>query len=228
MSFCTLLFERPLASTWRKRTTANEADIIMRKNLSVTDFETMMLELPNTVNVVGNAKSLLDKNLGSEIDKHYTIRFNWPRFRENQLALGNRCDWLHTNYIEKVHPSYFVKGLRVTASRNIVDIIIQRRIRGITTMTFLPEDIVSYYYQAYPQNDQSEKFGEQRPSAGYFFLQMIQDYSPHVTVNLYGFDFKRTNTHYVNFEHDTNKFHDYSFERESVLDMVTKNQWKIH
>lgn len=197
-----------------------------RIDFSVDDFENHMNSLPDTINVVGNAESLLDKKLGSEIDQHYTIRFNWLRFKEHPVSLGTRCDWLHNNYIERMTRSYIDGKMLLTANRDIRDIIIDQRIRkGV--ITFLPEEVTNYYYDIYPQNPESSRYGRQYPSLGYFFLQMLADYRPDIALNIYGFDFKETPSHYIDYPTEMNKFHDYYFEKTAVLELAENHNWNI-
>jgi hypothetical protein len=200
-----------------------------RINFSVADFEKHMNSLPATVNVVGNAKSLLDKKLGSKIDKHYTLRFNWPRYKNYPDRLGTRCDWLHTNYIERLDRSYIDGSFLLSANREIVDRIINSRIsKGV--ITFLPKEITNHYNNIYPQDQNSPYLKEwpnkrQRPSLGHFFLSIFSDYRPDITLNIYGFDFKQTPTHYVNYPTEMNNHHNFYFEQESILDFIKHNNW---
>ncbi len=60
--------------------------------LSYNDAQEMFSKFPNKIHVVGNAKSLLDKKLGAEIDSQFTVRFNWPDFRKHSASLGTRIN----------------------------------------------------------------------------------------------------------------------------------------
>jgi len=63
-------------------------------------------------------------------------------------------------------------------------------------------------------------------STGYCLLQWIHKIGKE-KVNIFGFDWKETNTFYNNAGSDSDK-HDYTYEKEVIIELCEKNKWIIY
>ena len=172
--------------------------------------------LPNTINVVGNAQSLLDSHYGEQIDKHPTIRFNRTEII-NPMGQGNRWDFLASNEVNtflkynKEQPKFH--SLIFTPKTHTNSIKIRKANFNVRMYSYPLE----YSYML------TTRIGKE-PSTGIQILYLLQKFN-HRQVNIFGFDWKATPTFYE----DRNKGdHDFEAEKEIVLGMAKLMNWKIY
>ena len=233
MPFCTFLFERSLTRAWRKRKTTNEADTMIpgQTILSYNDAQEMFSNFPSKIHVVGNAKSLLDKKLGSEIDREFTVRFNWPDFRKHPNSLGTRIDWLHTSsgkFLRMRMPKYFINETFTITKCGAVDVARADTKHMAHRMKIFTEEVFDDFFRTYEQDGISDK--NQKPSVGLIFLELLNKFRPDTTVTLYGFDFKESVSHYVPVRFQTgkdDKWHNFTYEEKRTKQLLDKNSWSI-
>ena len=209
---------------------------IKQKHLSVDEFKKLVDSLPSTVNVIGNSRSLLSHNYGNDIDKHYTIRFNWPDFRKHRRQLGNRLDWIQTSHPKFARmriPAYYNdSNVKLVSWRPLDSKYNTRSVITAPEMLVFPDDVVLNYWNEYQQSTESKMFGKQKPSTGYYMLKLFDDFRPDLNVNIYGFDFKETDSYYIpkgiaNRVVEKNHAHNYEFEKTEVIKIANKNNWTI-
>ena len=189
-------------------------------------FANVIASLPDTVNIVGNASSLLTKGLGDVIDKHYTIRFNYPDIRKNSEHLGSRVDWLQCNLYYKMPVGYLneINCSVFTMSRLLPDVYRKSHNQlKKENVIFLPSAIRDSYCKQY----KSSRL-EQKPSAGWVFINMIHNIRPDIHINLFGFDWKDTPSYYQNTDNEKNASHDFEYERKCILELIDKNNWNLY
>ena len=173
------------------------------------------------INVVGNAKSLLSKNLGKEIDAYPTIRFNhinkldpihqgsrWDYVACSQIKLinnyGAKPEWhtlIYTNWKSKQDLGY-----QSTASHGNVNVIP------------LDQDLVNHTLSTF----------KKRPSTGASIMMYLDSLG--VQCNIFGFDWKETPSFYQDerTEKRVNGPHDYEDERRICLSLIEKNGWTLY
>ena len=172
--------------------------------------------LPKTINVVGNATSLLQSTHGSDIDKHPTIRFNRTEIIE-PTGQGNRWDFLATSEVNtllkyneeqpKFHSLIFTPKTHVNAVK-------------IKKAKF---ECRFYSYPLEYSYLLTSRIGSE-PSTGLQILYLLQKFN-HRSVNIFGFDWKATPTFY---EKRNKGEHDFEKEKEIVLGMAKLMNWKIY
>jgi hypothetical protein len=172
--------------------------------------------LPSTVNVVGNAQSIFDKQDGQIIDKHPTIRFNRIQV-ESTTSQGTRWDFLASSEIKTFEMYNSIKP-------------------GFHTLLFTPyldEQICHKNVIEFETNifDMDIKISKRlmneigyKPSTGLQILTYLSMTDIHV--NIFGFDWKKTPTIY-----DPTRVHDphnYTIERTHALELINKQNWNIY
>jgi len=172
--------------------------------------------LPKTVNVVGNASSILTKNNGHLIDQYTTIRFNRTIIL-NKSAQGQRWDFLASS--EKKTFIYYNKGPGLFHSLIFLPSVVKHvaNKKFITFNTNLFEIPVSFFQPI-------RKILNQRPSTGLQVLLLLDYFKKNV--NIFGFDFNQTKTFY-----DLNRIKPaHNFEKEKLIieKMVEKNRWNMY
>jgi hypothetical protein len=209
---------------------------VTQRQLSIDEFLEIMNSLPLTINVVGNAESLLSQNLGSEIDRNFVVRFNWPDFRSKSKKLGTRANWIltsHPKFARMRIPSYYNESNIMISSWGTLDSRFTRTNNlPNNTITVLPKEVVQEQWSLYVQRPDKPISTNQKPSTGYFFLQLINKYRKDIKVNIYGFDFKDTKSFYIpdrmiRTKDEKNHSHNYNFEKEKVLELCKQNNWNI-
>lgn len=173
-----------------------------------------------TVALIGNAQSLFDFQYGSEIDDHdVVIRINNPAIFYEDLSPrhshGTKLDiwafwdaWRFSTaqsaYKTKRMDDWFYNGvykeLDLNMSNKDAGFIFDKQEEGFDIKVRCVKETGN-------------------PSAGLVCLYLLNEINPKI-VNVYGFDFKRTNTfHHKHKDVDENRYdsfyrHDYKFEEQ--------------
>jgi lipopolysaccharide biosynthesis glycosyltransferase len=158
-----------------------------------------------SVAIVGNAKSIFDKNNGAEIDAHdIVMRFNLgvPR---NEAAQGSKKDILITAR-GKENP--FIDEFKAT--------FIVKRIKHLAVNT-------PYFFAK--KDRLRMKHNGVWSSSGFYGLNLILSSDPK-SIDLYGFDFERTPTYYNAPDFKTE--HNFNYEEKYIKDLEEKGKLKIH
>jgi hypothetical protein len=176
-----------------------------------------IFQTTDTVNLVGNAASLFGKNLGTEIDKHPVIRMNIIRSldtkqqgaRWDYLATSSRKTIVHYNTLDEVPFHTLMATKWSNHNHNLKH-----------HMTF----DCNYYETRDDIVKQLNKITT-LPSTGLSLIWLLDTLGID-NVNVFGFDWKETRTYY----HDNIIVgpHDYQFEKEMCLNIITKNGWKLY
>lgn len=173
-------------------------------------------ELPKVINVIGNATSLLDKEYGSLIDKHPTIRFNRVEI-VNPIAQGSRWDYLASSEINtfEKYNEQSVPFHSVIFTPTSQDVHYKsKKIKFKTSVYLCPIHLSLELFSKL----------EAIPSTGLQILYYLQSIG-HKSVNVFGFDWKATPTMY---EKRNKGKHDFDKERVLVLDIIHRNNWSIY
>ena len=173
-----------------------------------------------TVALVGNAQSLFNSQFGSDINDHdVVIRINNPAIFYDNLPYRNshgtkidvwafwdeyRFSTSQSSCRTKRMDDYFYRG-----KYHLLDLKMGNRERGF-----------SFNDKEQGADIKTRCMKETgNPSAGLICLYLLNEMNPK-TVNVYGFDFKRTNTfHHTYKDVDENRYdsfyrHDYKFEEQ--------------
>ena len=159
-----------------------------------------------SVAIVGNAKSIFDKDNGSEIDRHdVVIRFN-KGFIRSKHCQGTKttilllaCE-LTEEEIESYHANFVVN--RSTCWKNKTKYTLNNKERGKMVETLTAQ-----------------------PSTGYLAIDLCLNYGAS-EIDLYGFDFEKTPTFYNPEGYQTP--HNYSAEEKVILEYEEQGRLKIH
>jgi len=169
----------------------------------------------DTINVIGNAYSLYNKNNGEIIDQYPTIRFNRIIIEKPQCQ-GTRWDFLASS------------ELKTFQKYNNEEVLFH-------TLIFTP------YYGIHFENLKEIKFKSKiltldlkfseklmsdlnsRPSTGFQILNLLDHLNK--KVNIFGFDWKETPTIYDPLRKKDP--HNYKKEKEILNNIIKKNHWTI-
>lgn len=173
--------------------------------------------VPETVNVVGNAASLLDHRFGPLIDAHPTIRFNSAQIEQPQ-AQGNRWDFVATSD-RKTLQYYSVQPPRfhTLIFTPYYD----------TYMSYLDDKQFDTPCLVYPMRLSIDLMSRlnARPTTGAQILWLL-----HVLggrqVNIFGFDWKRTPTFYDRAR--VKDPHNHFGEMMLFRKLIKKNGWILN
>lgn len=142
--------------------------------------------------VVGNAQSLLGKNLGSFIDGHdYIIRMNhgFPRHKQHQ---GEKTSLVATSCnIDKAdYKKYYgkAKPMWVTTKREKVP-------------EWIAKNSDTLYYPISCWDSLYKKLGNHRPSTGAMIINLFCEHLTVTQLSIVGFDFKKSKTYYLGNDH---------------------------
>lgn len=178
-----------------------------------------MKELPTKINVVGNALSLLSKELGSKIDEYPTLRFNSIN-QLDPLHQGTRWDFIATSNIKTINffnqnPPKFHTLLWTRWNRK--DDRHLEQIKFGCDRIEVPFEVMDSLAKVY-----------NRPSTGLTALWYLDNLN--IDCNIYGFDWKETKTYYNSDREETigNKPHNYDVEKQLCLELIEKNNWTIY
>jgi hypothetical protein len=169
-----------------------------------------------TINIVGNAASMLQKQNGSLIDRYPTVRFNRVEI-VNPLAQGNRWDILasaevntfmtYNNEEPRFHSLIFTPSVEDSVYKS-------KKIKFNTTIYNYPKNLA---------NDLTRLL-ESKPSTGIMILHYLNTIN-HKKVNVFGFDWKDTPTMY---ETRNKGNHNFKKEKALVLEMIEQNGWNLY
>ena len=169
-----------------------------------------------TINIVGNAASMLQKQNGSLIDKHPTVRFNRVEIVDPQ-AQGSRWDILasaevntfmkYNNQAPQFHSLIFTPSVSDSVYKS-------NKIEFDTTVYNYPRNLA---------NDLTASL-EAKPSTGIMILHYLNTIK-HKKVNIFGFDWKATPTMY---EKRNKGNHNFEKEKSLVLAMIEQNGWNLY
>lgn len=172
--------------------------------------------VPNVINVVGNAKSVFDKQNGHIIDKHPTIRFNRIQI-ESTTSQGSRWDFLASSEIKTFEMYNTIKP----------------EFHTLLFTPYLDEQICHKNIIKFETNiiDMDIKISKRlmnkigyKPSTGLQILTFLSMIGVHV--NIFGFDWKKTPTIYdLNRVHDP---HNYKIEHTYSLELINNQNWSIY
>jgi len=168
------------------------------------DFADLLLG--KRIAIVGNAKSLFDKNYGAEIDGHdVVIRFN-KGFITKPESQGTKTDILILAIempeadIDKFNAKYVFN--RCTLRKN--------KTRAC-------------WHFSLDDRKRLQKLLGAKPSTGMLAIDLCTMYSP--VVDLYGFDWEETPTFYNPADYKT--VHNYAKEKETVLEKYAFGDLRI-
>lgn len=172
--------------------------------------------LPESLSVVGNARSLLGTRHGADIDARATIRFNSAQI-VNPDAQGARWDFVASSmsivlrYYRENDPQFSALIYTAHTDQHVRNL---RRI-GCARPTHL-----------YPLRLSRELLIKlrSRPTTGMQVLHLL-DRLGRRDVSIFGFDWKTTPTFYhTSVGKDP---HNYRGERELVASLIDKNGWRL-
>ena len=159
------------------------------------------------VSVVGNAKSILHhKPMGKDIDSRPTVRFNWIELNNTKYT-GSRKDCICTAIPQKVTDTEY-------------KILIGSKDDSRFDYVKYPEDVAKTL---------RKKLGK-KSSNGIKMLYLLDHLQIKNNVHIYGFDWKETvslvETNRIS--NPESEHHDYKKEKELALELIKKNNWKLH
>ena len=164
------------------------------------------------VHVIGNAKSILGKKYGWEIDDHFTIRLNECPFWEYPTSLGNRIDALCC-----VNRNY--KSLKRTVLKDPNVIFITYVTRELKAANKNRNTLINLVKPEYPSG--------KTPSIGFLLFNTLKAFHAK-DVHFYGFDWKSTGTWYAPVNPKRDERHAYDFEREEMINGIEASNWTLH
>lgn len=169
--------------------------------------------ISSPINVIGNAQSLFDQNYGKLIDAHPTVRINFVKELVPEKQ-GTRWDYLATSQINLVQSYKEKKWHTLIWTKWKPDLPCKDKSALIT-----PDEIISRI------KDEMTK----RPSTGCTLLYYL-DYLNIEHVNIFGFDWKQTNSFYQDdaTEKRVNTPHNYTDERKICTQLIEKRGWKLY
>jgi hypothetical protein len=169
-----------------------------------------------SIAVVGNAQSILSKNYGTNIDGHdFIIRMNAgsPIMPDSQ---GGRTDVLALSM--------------PLSSRDIMSMFGSPQVVWMTPKRkkITPElrEIISLYYPELCWSKLHTTLREARPSTGAMVINLLTEYLSPSKLSLFGFDFKKTKTFYLDKDHVGP--HNYDLEEVYVTAMVERSRGEIY
>ena len=175
-------------------------------------------QIEGTIALVGNAKSILDKDWGWEIDNHDNIiRFGDSTIKGFEQNVGYRethrfiCYPSGENGFEE---NLTGRKIFLMAGNPILLLEGVRRLINRNEIYFISAEFRKYC------NELTGKMS----SLGMMAIQGFLDYKP----DLYGFDFFKTLHYHQDLKTDPHRFHNWDKEREIVEDLHNKGlvNWK--
>ena len=169
--------------------------------------------ISSPINVVGNAKSLFDQNYGELIDAYPTVRINYvdKLIPEKQ---GTRWDYLATSQAHLIEKYKEKNWHTLIWTKWKTNLPCPNKNAMIT-----PDDLVISI----------QKKMTKRPSTGGTLLHYLEHLDVE-HVNIFGFDWKQTNSYYQDdaTERRVNTPHDYADERKICMELIEKRGWKLY
>lgn len=171
-----------------------------------------------SVALVGNAKSILASSYGEDIDAHdVVVRFNRGAV-QHQQAQGIRTDVLGFSLaIEREFISeHFGQPLLVWLTP-------KDREKFAIYFESLPGDMSFYPVERWAKLSQA--LHGARPSSGMMMMDLICRLQPEA-VNLFGFDFKKSRTFYLQEDHKGP--HNWAREKDLAIKFIKRANGKIY
>lgn len=164
-----------------------------------------------SVAVVGNSKSLFEKDYGNLIDSNDVVcRINKGINITDASSQGTRSDvWGYavTRIVQEEIIKYqFDKTIHLTRKHR------KSRIEGFKNKQFESESCTKFYYPLENLDKLCSRLGHTQPSSGLILINHILESRPK-QVYLFGFDWKETPTWY--FQEATTE-HDWNLEKQFV------------
>jgi len=170
-----------------------------------------------TVAVVGNADSLFPLNYGTDIDNHDVV----VRINKGALICFDKV----TPEVAKSHGRK--TDVWVMARQEIRQVLPKHQGKAGLVIATCPESAPSSNYIVCTDrvSELTEQFGSP-PSTGVRLLDLLKDLNCK-TVDVYGFDWKETDTFYE--RNRKREIHDFAAERDYCLNfLVNKCKFKIY
>lgn len=166
--------------------------------------------LPPIINVVGNATSFLSKSYGFEIDKHPVVRMNYGVEIVNPEAQGTRTDYFATYHPELLE--------RYSNKLKIIMCVDKDKTKRLLAKCPNP-DVLYYCYQL-------EHLFNIQASLGFRMLYMLANFDIHV--NVFGFDFNKTDPHYDKKHWGPVCNHNYELEEILIKNIIHSKGWTFY
>ena len=169
--------------------------------------------ISSPINVIGNAQSLFDQNYGELIDAHPTVRINFVKELVPEKQ-GTRWDYLATSQMNLVQSYQEKKWHTLIWTKWKTNLHCKEK--GALNV---PDEVVLSL----------SKKQKKRPSTGSTLLHYL-DHLDIEHVNIFGFDWKQTNSFYQDkaTENRVNTPHDYTDEREICTQLIERRGWKLY
>jgi hypothetical protein len=179
-----------------------------------------IMDISCPINVVGNSKSLFNKEYGDLIDTHPTIRFNYLESID-PIHQGKRWDYVATS-----NPREICKWGTSVPFHTLLFTTWSTACKKELSCKKFNSNVIQVPDDVWMALD---KISPKRPSTGLTVLYYL-DSLQISHVNIFGFDWKKTLSFYNDEKKDKNenKFHDYSFEQDYCLKLIEKNNWTLH
>ncbi|KZL13267.1 glycosyltransferase family 29 protein [Pseudovibrio sp. Ad26] len=167
--------------------------------------------------VVGNAKSLSNKEYGPEIDGHdIVIRLNRGAI-PHVKSHGQKLSWVATSLDI---PKSFVNGEQ---ARRIIWTPAER---GFSLPHWLARHRDVVYLMKSAELKRYQARTEKKPSTGFRLLGLLEELGGYKHINIYGFDFfaSPTNTNHIE-PSKARADHDYDREHHEVQKWIARDPW---
>lgn len=175
-------------------------------------------KIKGTIALVGNAKSILDKNWGEEIDSHdHIIRFGDSKIEGFEKQVGKKEDFRFICFPSGENG--FEEGL----NGNKIFLMAGTHILLLEALIRLINKNEIYFISPQFRKECNEMTGKMS-SLGMMAIQGFLDYKP----DLYGFDFFKTLHYHQDLKTDPYKWHNWDKERDIVQELHKQGKlnWK--
>lgn len=175
------------------------------------------------VALVGNSKSLFEKNYGDIIDKNDVVcRINKGINIIDNTSQGTKTTvWGYavTRIVQEEIIKYqFDKTIHLTRKHR------KSRINGFKNKQFESESCTKFYYPLLNLDNLCKNLGHPQPSSGLIMMNHILESNP-MQVQLFGFDWKETPTWYFQ---ETTTEHDWDLEKRFIeKNFLNLPNWKL-
>jgi hypothetical protein len=160
-----------------------------------------------SIAIIGNAKSLFDKNYGAEIDSHdVVIRINKGieicTKPKDYKTHGNKVDiWCFNLYRSLEN---FDNDMKKQIPQKYKRLQMNYNPDTSKFDSSISESVL---------NEIKNMFAPKKITTGFRILHYITKFNPK-SVDVYGFDWKETPTYYINYKSNADQGHDYKKEKE--------------
>jgi hypothetical protein len=169
-----------------------------------------------TIAVVGNAESIFEKNFGNDIDSHdIVVRFN-KGYIKNENSQGRKTDiWASSLYIDEINLKKIFPDIKyVIWLSPKLSLIKKYSFKFFRKMTIYP---LYKWYSLY------NKIARNRPTSGAMLLDYLIKSTKYKKIDIYGFDFFKTNTFYNELKLEQLKSktpHNFFDEKQYILSLI--------